>query len=403
MTAQDWKKVKLGGLCKFIRGVSFDKSEISTTSLPKYLPILRAGNIASKLDLESDLIWVMENKVANEQHLRQGDIVICMSSGSPLVVGKTAQLKEDWEGSVGAFCGIVRPKETIFADYMGFWFKSPNYFAWRDTQARGANIQNLRFSQLANLEIMLPHLSDQKRIASILQTQMSSVAKAKAACETQIEAAKSLPSAYLRQVFNSPKAQKWPKKKLGEVCEKNIATRDPRIEPTKEFIYIDISSIDNKRKIITTPQILLGINAPSRARQVVYSGDVILSTTRPNLNAVALISNEFSNQICSTGFCVLRPKANLDSRYLFLYTQNSDFIERLSSLVKGALYPAVTDKQVLEQQIPIPSLDEQQLISMKLREKLEESKELIKNMEEQPNLIGTLALAVLQRAFNGEL
>ena len=45
--------------------------------------------------------------------------------------------------------------------------------------------------------------------------------KAKAATEVQLEVAKALPAAYLRRVFNSPKAQNWLKMKLTEIVSSN--------------------------------------------------------------------------------------------------------------------------------------------------------------------------------------
>ncbi len=150
--------------------------------------------------------------------LRVGDIVICMSSGSPLVVGKTAQLKETFEGSVGAFCGIIRLQDTETANYIAQWFRSPEFVAWRDQQARGANIQNLRFSQLAEVQISLPPLPEQKRIATILSEQMAAVEQTRAAAQAQLAAARELPAAYLREVFDSDEAREWPKRRLGAIC-----------------------------------------------------------------------------------------------------------------------------------------------------------------------------------------
>jgi type I restriction enzyme S subunit len=61
-----WKWVKLGEVCEFIRGVSFDMSEIRSSPASGYLPILRAGNIANRLDLVNDLVWVLEANVSPE-------------------------------------------------------------------------------------------------------------------------------------------------------------------------------------------------------------------------------------------------------------------------------------------------------------------------------------------------
>jgi type I restriction enzyme, S subunit len=60
----------------------------------------------------------------------------------------------------------------------------------------------------------------------------------------------------------------------------------------------------------------LGQDAPSRARKVVQTEDVLVSTTRPNLNAVAMVPDKFNDQIASTGFDVLRAPS-IDPRWLF--------------------------------------------------------------------------------------
>jgi type I restriction enzyme, S subunit len=163
--------------------------------------------------------------------------------------------------------------------------------------------------------------------------------------------------------------QGWEWVRLGDVCETTAITW--KSNQKTEFKYIDISSVDNQTKKIVNPQTVNSENAPSRARLVVYENNVIVSTTRPNLNAVARVSKELHGQICSTGFCVLRPKLELlDSFYLFLWVQTEFFVSSLSELVKGALYPAVNDSQVFDQFIPLPPLETQQRIANLLEQQL---------------------------------
>src|SRR5712692_9729050 len=99
-------------------------------------------------------------------------------------------------------------------------------------------------------------------------------------------------------VGNVVPLEKWRCERLDDLCEKGIETHDPRTNPTTEFRYIDISSVDNRRKKIIEAKRLWGHDAPSRARQVVKKNDVIIATTRPNLNAVAMIPNELNDGIC---------------------------------------------------------------------------------------------------------
>jgi len=194
-----WQFEKLGKLCEFIRGVSFSPADVLYESKEGYLPILRAGNISRDLNLLDDLIWIPATNVSEKQRLQIGDIVVCMSSGSASVVGKTAHLTSDFGGSVGAFCGIIRSNGD--STFLAHWFRSPSYFEWRNNQARGANIQNLRFSQMAEIILPLPPLDEQKRIAARLSAQMEAVAEAREAARAQLAAVEAMPGALLREAF----------------------------------------------------------------------------------------------------------------------------------------------------------------------------------------------------------
>ena len=138
---------------------------------------------------------------------------------------------------------------------------------------------------------------------------------------------------------------------------------DPRRNPNKPFLYVDISSIDRGLKVITSAPEILGADAPSRARKEICEGDVLVSTVRPNLNAVAVVPPGLNGQIASTGFCVLRPNREaIVGKYLFYFTTTPDFISILSSRVRGAHYPAVSDGDVKEIELPLPVLSEQRRI-----------------------------------------
>lgn len=142
-------------------------------------------------------------------------------------------------------------------------------------------------------------------------------------------------------------------------------TWNPGLAPGNEsFTYIDISSIDSVQKSIRNAETILARDAPSRARQLVKSGDVLVSTVRPNLNAVALVPDSFDGATVSTGFSVLRPnRARLEARYLFHWVQSPDFIRFLTSRAMGASYPAVTERIVRESDLPVPSLADQRRIA----------------------------------------
>lgn len=157
---------------------------------------------------------------------------------------------------------------------------------------------------------------------------------------------------------------------LADLCLNDVRSIDPKRNPEKEFWYVDISAVDNVTKRISTPQKTSGKSASVRARQLIESGDVLVATTRPNLNAVAIVPDEYAGQVCSTGFCVLRAGPELDPGYLFAFVQSRTFVDPLVDLTKGALYPAVTDRQVLAQSIPWIAVPQQQRIAANLANQL---------------------------------
>ena len=198
---------------------------------------------------------------------------------------------------------------------------------------------------------------------------------------------------------NRPLPEGWPRVRLGEVCQ-SITTTDPRTKPDDYFSYVEISSINRKTKSIENPPELLGSDAPSRAKRIIHTGDVLVATTRPNLNAVALVGEELHEQICSTGLCVLRPiKTKLYSFYIYYFTMSEHFITSVSNLVQGAMYPAVTDKQVYDLNIPLPPLDEQHRIAARLSEQMAAAERARRNADQMAEAARALPSALLREIF----
>lgn len=158
----------------------------------------------------------------------------------------------------------------------------------------------------------------------------------------------------------------WCFSSIGNHVEK-ISTWNPcQSLDSDAFRYIDLSSVDKDKKVISQTDVLL-INpteAPSRARQLVKTKDVLVATVRPNLNGVAIVPDEFEGATASTGYCVLRAdNSTLDSRYLYYWVRTDSFVKDMVAKATGANYPAVSDKIIKESKIPLPPLAEQKRIA----------------------------------------
>lgn len=154
---------------------------------------------------------------------------------------------------------------------------------------------------------------------------------------------------------------KWVTVKLSEVCEKtsNVDIR----KQSGKFNYIDIGSINSTVKRISEIQELDWSISSSRARQIVKKGDTLFSTVRVNLERIAFVDKEIPNAIATTGFTVIRANEKAEPEYLFYSISSPFFIEKLCKLQKGTAYPAVSDRIVFNEEIPLPPLSEQKQIA----------------------------------------
>ena len=177
-------------------------------------------------------------------------------------------------------------------------------------------------------------------------------------------------------------------------CEKKISTLQKNAIGMID--YVDISSVDNTKKKIISFQTMNTKDAPSRAKQLLKKDDIIISTVRPNLNAVAVVESETDNlMVGSTGYCVLRCKDNMDFRYLFNFCQSQYFIDDMSSQATGASYPAVSTTIVRSSLIPCYPVDEQR----KIASELDKITDLIDKRKEQLEKLDALVKARFVELF----
>ena len=290
----------------------------------------------------------------------------------------------------------------ISVSFLAKYFTSNSISEEIEKLKGGAAQQNLSLGQLNNLPIPIPTIKEQQRIVAILDDAFAKIEKAKANTEQNLKNAKELFESYLQGVFEN-KGDDWEEKTLGAVLIKT-ETIDPTKKPLEEFIYLDVSSVNKETKEIENASVLLGKHAPSRAKKLVRTNDVIFATVRPTHSRVALITEEYNEQVCSTGYFVLRAKEFLSNNLVYYFLLTYDFNKQMEKLQKGASYPAVTDSEVKGIYIPFPkSLKEQNKIVQKLDALSSETKKLEAIYKQKIKDLEELKKSVLKKAFSGEL
>jgi len=149
--------------------------------------------------------------------------------------------------------------------------------------------------------------------------------------------------------------------KLGHIVEFSSETWDQKSYFNITFPYIEIGHIDTLLGELREINKVALEEAPSRAKKIVRGGDILVSTTRPNRGAIIKIEPGNEIFIASSGFAVLRKiiKENTNKMYLFYVLRQLISLKQMEQRSSGGNYPAITEEELLNILIPLPSLEKQ--------------------------------------------
>ena len=186
---------------------------------------------------------------------------------------------------------------------------------------------------------------------------------------------------------------------LWAICSCNNQVLAEETNQDQLLEYVDISSVSQERGIERTESFRFG-DAPSRARRIVREGDVLVSTVRTYLKAIAKVDALHSHCIASTGFAVLRSKNNfVDKEFLAWLLKSNDVLKSIIINSKGISYPAITSSDLMDIRVRIPvSLGEQKLISDFLNRKIDRLEAIISKLQNTLTQISTYRQSLITRA-----
>jgi len=205
-----WTRATIADIATLVRGVSYKKGQSFGAPGAHRLPILRANNIDDGLSFD-DLVYVEEALVSDEQKLREGDIVLAMSSGSKRMVGKSALVTRSFDGAFGAFCGLLRPHQIISSRFISYLLSSRPFRQHVESQALGTNINNLKREHVLEYEVALPPSTEQLRIVARIEELCSELDKGVDALEIAREQLKAYRQSVLKHAFEGKLTRGWRK------------------------------------------------------------------------------------------------------------------------------------------------------------------------------------------------
>jgi type I restriction enzyme S subunit len=233
--------------------------------------------------------------------------------------------------------------------YCYFW-NSPLGQALRASIATRTAVSGIRGSDLVQLEVPVPSLSTQRKIAAILSAYDDLIENNTGRIAILEQMAQLLyrewfvhfrfPGHEDVEMVDSelgPIPEGWEIAKLSDIADINASSVSEDDAP-EQINYVTISSVSPGR--IEAVESMAFRDAPSRARRIVKHGDIIWSTVRPNRRSYCLILDPALNLIVSTGFAVITPQ-RVPYTYLYHALTTDEFVAYLTNNATGAAYPAV--------------------------------------------------------------
>jgi type I restriction enzyme S subunit len=382
--------VKLGEVCELIMGQSPPGN--TYTEKPEGQPFFQ-GKADFGEYFPTVRMWCTQPiKIAED-----GDILI--SVRAPVGPVNISNLK----CCIGRGLTAIRCKDNTI-NWFIFWYL-------RSTEGKiaslgsGSTFGAITRNDLVNIEIPLPPIEEQKRIAAKIQELMQEVERARTACEKQLEAAKALPPVYLREVFEGEKSKKWERKKLrdiGPVMDGDwILNAD---YTTSGVRLIQVGDIGVGRFVNKSSRFITMKRARELNCTFLEPGDILMSRMPDPIGRACQFPDLGYPCITAVDVSIWRPKIDItDRQYLTYYLNCEYWLNRVKALASGATRARISRSNLETLEIPIPPLPIQQQIASKLKEKMIDVENLQSTIQNQQSALNVLPQAILRKAFNGEL
>ena len=399
-----WTTKKLGEVCTFRRGLTYSKGdEVEHSSKV----VLRANNISLEKNqlCFDELKFIRDDfEIPDDKYLEKDCLLICTASGSKAHLGKVAYIDKEYDFAFGGFMGLIVPDVSlVFSRYFYYVLTAENYRQFIQRLTDGANINNLKFSQLAEFDIPIPPLAEQKRIVAKIDAAFEKIDRLKANAEKNLANAKELFQSALDEAMRPKKG--WEEKRLGEVY--NFIDYRGKT-PTK---------IDQGIPLVTARNIRMGYLDYSvrdfislaeyktrQSRGIAHKGDILFTTEAP-LGFVALADlDEFSTGQRVITFQQYEGSSfQLLNAFYYYYFQAKRFQSEIRKQATGATAQGIKASRLRNIPIAVVPIAEQKQIIKHLDFLSEKIKMLEQNYARQIADCAEMRQAILREAFEGSL
>ena len=420
----EWKKARVKNILDYNHHYPIGDGDHGSIKPEMYqddgIPYLRVQNLTWGFNINYDnLVYISDevNQANSKSILMPNDILIAKTGAT---VGKMAIIPESMkQANTTSSVGKITINQKIFNNlYFAYLFSSPMFQeqikekAYQKSAQPGFNIDDL-----IEFNIIIPPRDIQNKIANHLDKETTKIDLTIAKNEELIKLLSEKRVALINQVVTKGLNPDVPMKDsgdewIGEIpkhwkidCLKhniilNALTLTDTTDSNYEFDYVDIGSVSLEKGIEKYEHMIFE-DSPSRARRIVKKDDVIISTVRTYLKAIAIIPDK-ENIIVSTGFAVLTP-TNINSRYLGYMVKSEYFTNLVSAYSVGVSYPAINSTDLINLDIVIPPDDEQKQIADYLDKEISNINNIINNVSHNINLLEEYKTSLIHHVVTGKI
>lgn len=179
---EEWEVIKFKYLGDVKQGLTYSPSDI--VDKDEGILVLRSGNIQNGVLDFTNNVYV-KTKVAESIVLRKNDILITARNGSSALIGKNAIIDTDIKATFGAFMMVFRTNKSLIAKF-AFYLMNVSFNFYR-TFFTTSTVNQLTAAIFNGIEVPLPSISEQQKIADFLDKKTAQLDKVKSLLEEQIQ------------------------------------------------------------------------------------------------------------------------------------------------------------------------------------------------------------------------
>ncbi len=410
---EHWIVTKL----KFISCISADYgiNLSSDNYIDKGARFVRITDINEDGTLIPEGVFIRED-LSKGKILENGDLLFARSGsvGTSLLFALTDSQKYSFAGYLVRF----RLKRGYSPSFVYLFSQSKLFKDQIKMNSIETTIENFNGDKYSNIKICLPDFRSQEQIVSSLGRIFTNINNLILKFSKMIELLKEKRQAIITKAVTKGLDPNMPMKDsgvewIGEIPEHwdtipikfimscNDETLPESTHPETKIQYIEISDVSENQGITSIQEIKFS-DAPSRARRIVKDGDIIISTVRTYLRAIATIKEPRENTVVSTGFAVLRSRG-LSQKFAKYALSANYFIERIVSESTGVSYPAISSEKLMNFRIAIPDSKSQNYISDYIDKINGKLSQLISKQERMIELLKEYKTSLITQAGTGKI